>query len=892
MKKLFLGILLFTLLVVSIATAATLEFNGTIMKNDGTALNGTQVNVTIKQEWSQIAVNSTTTNASGWFNMTIENIQITNTFIPVMYHPNESTGLVEYVGQSMFPLSYSELTEIGSSIDYYLEEAAIINVTVVNGSGAYTPFAGNVFDKTTGNPVQTCWTTAIPGDDDYICFVPRDRNYSIQVYGGGSAETNFVPVSFDWDNFSTTTSYDIPDNNNAQLSSYNATTYVLHKTFNVTEYFSRVTGYFNASDFGILGWDDVNVVPYLLDPGNMIFTDYGTLPYNVSSWRTQSDKYNLTAVPSLGGYWNYNISIPYAPAENVNYVLFASGKNSSTFYGSYRNLTVNSVNHYINFTMYGMLGANRRNISMTDSTDPTFPAHNVTTMQQEFNIVNATNNATLQNQQLHIETKLDYTSYGMGHEFTFMQDLTTGNGTYYLAMLNVSGFKEVNVYSMGAWEPKREDTRTAAEIGLNPNISMRLFNPVTLGGDEGSNIGMALMRSNASCDLPNPGFGCTLTSQNMDTFDMFQFLIGGGDLSFRMGMGNVFVHYVNVDMFASGPPAALFENDDDVTEVTSGAFDKLMKFGSRGPTIYDYILVSMPYTEGSGSTAGLNESRLVNISIPYMYDEHWNLIWNATENGTVGTALSGNYSHYSGFESEWQTLMGDVNCSTNQNGTYFNATNPCYLDTENNRIWVRLPHFSGTQSRVTGDVTVVPPSEAEDSTSSSGSGGSSTSTDPATYDAGELDEDGYTKTLSSGDSVTFGVDGESYSVELSSVSATSIELELVELGITTTINEGSKKRIDLDGDGLYDVYITCDSAATTTAQITIELYTGVQDETTDETTDDTNATDADALGAEDELGDDADSKPWYTKAWIWILMVAGILFVVLLVLRLTVGRKK
>ena len=889
MKKIFLSIILFTILIASITTAATLELNGTIAKNDGTALNSTIVNVTIKNGPTQIAINSTTTNSSGWFNMTIANVETSYSFIITPYHPNETTGIVDYVGQSMFALPYAEINAIGSGINYYLEEAATINISVMNGSAAYTPFSANVFDKTTGNPVQTCWSNVIPGDDDYLCYVPRNRNYSIQVYSGSSPETNFVPVSFDWDNFSTTTSYDIPDNNNAQLSSYNATSYVLHKTFNVTEYNARVVGYLNSSELGIFGWDAITIVPYLLNPGNMIFADYGTLPYNVSSWWTQEDRYNLTAVPTLGEYWNYNITVPYAPAETVNFVLFASARNSSTYYGSYRNLTANAAYHSVNFTMYGLLGSNRRNISMTDSTDPAFPVYNVTTMQQEFNIVNATNNATIQNAQFHIESKLDYTSYGMGHEFTFMKDLSSGNSTIYLSLLNITGFKEMNVYSMGGWAPKNEDTRTAAEIALNQNISMTAFNPESLGGDTGSSISIALYKSNSSCDVPVPGAGCLLTTGDMGAFSMFKYVIGGGALSFRMGMSSVLVHFVNVDMMASGPPAALFENDDDVTEGVSSGFDKLMKFGSLGPNIYDYIIVSMPYTEGSSTVAGLNETSVINISVPYMYDEHWNLIWNATANGTVGTALSGNYSHYTGYESEWQTLMGSTNCSTNQNATFFNATNPCYLDTSNNRIWIRLPHFSGTQSRVNGDVTVVVAAEEESSSSSSTSGGSSSS-DSATYDAGELDDDGYTKTLSSGDSVSFEVAGEAYSVELTSISATSIELELIELGITTTINEGSKKRIDLDGDGLYDVYITCDSAATTTAQITIELYTGVQDGVDDGTTDDTDA-DAATLGTEGELGDDADSKPWYKKAWIWILIGVAIVLIVLIVLRFTVWKK-
>ena len=59
-------------------------------------------------------------------------------------------------------------------------------------------------------------------------------------------------------------------------------------------------------------------------------------------------------------------------------------------------------------------------------------------------------------------------------------------------------------------------------------------------------------------------------------------------------------------------------------------------------------------------------------------------------------------------------------CTTNV--SIFNATNPCYLDTTNNRIWIRLPHFSGNKPSVTGCVvTATAAATATDSESGSGS---------------------------------------------------------------------------------------------------------------------------------------------------------------------------
>jgi len=350
----------------------------------------------------------------------------------------------------------------------------------------------------------------------------------------------------------------------------------------------------------------------------------------------------------------------------------------------------------------------------------------VNTSRQTFSLVNATDNQTLSGINAHIETILDYTNYQMGFELTFMNDITAGHAMYSLPMINVTGYKEINVYSMGNFAPKRMSTKTAAQIQSNSNISMKAFNPGDIDSAIGaSGITITLLRSNSSCDLPNAPSVCSLTSSTMDSFTPFSTVIGGGALSFRMEMDNVIVHYVNVDLFASGPPDALFDDDDTSAESTDDGFTKALRFGSAGPTIYDYILIAMPYTVGSSSQTGLDETSDVNISIPFLYDEEWNVIWNTSANGTTGNDLAANFSHYNTYSAQWQTLMGNVTCATNQNSSFFNSTNPCYIDSSGDRIWIRLPHFSGTGPSVTGSVVTADTSSDSSSSSSGGSGGSS-----------------------------------------------------------------------------------------------------------------------------------------------------------------------
>lgn len=170
-------------------------------------------------------------------------------------------------------------------------------------------------------------------------------------------------------------------------------------------------------------------------------------------------------------------------------------------------------------------------------------------------------------------------------------------------------------------------------------------------------------------------------------------------------------------MIASGPPSAMFDNS--ATTSTTGGFSSAMRFGSLGPKIYDYAMVSIPY-----STSQLDDTKQVNASIPKFYLDNatgsldWTApVWDTSTNGTNATLLAGNYSHFAGDISAWQTLMGNNTCITNASN--FNATNPCYVDTTDHRIWLRIPHFSGIDPSIAGSVVATSSSTAASSASSS-----------------------------------------------------------------------------------------------------------------------------------------------------------------------------
>jgi len=423
-------LLVFVLAVVlffSNVNATTFELNGTVYDVNGTALNNTNVSVLLKdQTWTDLGTNYTSTNETGWFNVSLPLAQNYMYQLSIK-HTNTTFNSVDYVGQTLPTFPYQQFSML-SNTNFYLKEAGTINVTVINASDLpllNSEFAVQVKDQKLGYPTGSCSNVRTY---EHICYVPRDRNYSIMIYPGQGSQQHFVPVSFDWNNFTASQSYSI-----GSLSIYNATTKTLNKQFNVTESMARISGYLNAT--GINGWEEFTIVPFVSEPGNMVFMTYGILPFNASVWVNSADIYDLTT-----GF--YNISLPYAASETVNYILFAAAKNG-TYYGSYRNITVTG-NTQLNFTMYGLLGSNST-ISMTTSTGG---SRTVNTSRQFFYLVNSSNNQSLQNVNAHVETTVDYSNYD-AVELTFMEDLSGSNsGNFSLPLLNVTGFKEMNVYSM------------------------------------------------------------------------------------------------------------------------------------------------------------------------------------------------------------------------------------------------------------------------------------------------------------------------------------------------------------------------------------------------------------------------------------------------------------
>ncbi len=866
-KIFFLSVLFLSVLCISIASAW--EFNGTIKDINGTTLGNTLINVTM---WTMsggppqiIGSNSTFSNASGWFNLSVADNQTWMYKITII-HTNSTTNAVDWIGQSLPQFPYQEFQN-GMSVDFYLRPAGTINITAINGSGDRINFRYQVKDTKLGYPIAEEFNNPV---SEAIIYVPRDRNYSIMIY-----PEQALPVALNWNNFSS-------ESYNTSLLTYNATTHTLEKTFNCTDKLIRITGYLkNSTGSSLENLDEFTVVSFLLEPGNMIYVgENGGMPYNMSAWSGSSDIYNLTS-----GF--YNITLP-GPVESANYILFATARKGTNYYGGYRNLSLNysSNSTEINFTMFPLMstdwGSAKSNISLNDAASQN--KVNISTAKQRFNLINSTNHI-LDQTHAHIEVKVDYTNYN-ATEFTFMLDVSpsSGSGSFYLPLLNAS-VEEINIFSPN-YAPRRIGKKTAAQILANPNITMSKFNPRDLQGQVSkSDILVGFYASNETCDVPNPPDGCKIGEIGSNAFNPLSAVIGGGKLSFRIDYNNITIHYVNVDMLASGPPDGEFENKAGSSN-SSSSFENAMKFGSMGPKIYDYVLVSMPYIEGSSSQTGLNESADVNVSVPLLYElddsGNWNLIWNASANGTSGSALAENYSHYSEHYSEWEVLMNQNNCT--RNASELNATNPCYIDTENNRIWIRLPHFSGVESSITG--LLITASDSSDDTSDDTSSSSSTSgtTTPSfwtrtyVYDNKEFSEqEPLTKELARRHRIRIKINGTSHYIGVVNITSTSAVINVSSTPQQATLLIGDEKKFDVTDDNYYDILVKLNNITNNKANLTISpIHEEIPQQTTEEQQQEQQQQEQ---GEEETTPQEEETTEKSSRLWIWIIVLVIVVIV-------------
>ena len=279
-------------------------------------------------------------------------------------------------------------------------------------------------------------------------YLPADRNYSIMVYPNCS-----MPSSYNLNN----------------ISAYGQSPHIDIR-INVTEVNKWVHG--TVTYQGSSVFDNLTVVPYILEPGNMVFGGMA-MPYNMSAWRDEnwdnisdnnvSDEYNA----SIGFY---NITIPGNTLGN-NVLLFVIAKNGTDYYGGFKDITVTAAgtDMEVNVTAHKLIG-NETNITMDDASS--WNETNITTLMKNFKVLGSSGDPV---SFAHIEIQIDYSSYG-GAEFSWMVDVDDNdNGTFSIPIYNAS-ISRINIFSQDS-APLKTSLTVADLQNDTVQIQLSQFSP-------------------------------------------------------------------------------------------------------------------------------------------------------------------------------------------------------------------------------------------------------------------------------------------------------------------------------------------------------------------------------------------------------------------------------
>ena len=503
-------------------------------------------------------------------------------------------------------------------------------------------------------------------------YLPADRNYSVMIYPHGGPA---FPVKIDL-------------NNITQYPLSQGPPYYINWTLNLTTKLIYLSGYaiYNQT-LNEQNYTSFRIIPFLLEAGNMVFKG-ATLPPNMGRWRPDpvNDTFNSTT-----GF--YNMTLPGAVLGS-NLLLFAvaSVNNSGeiVYYGDFKNVTLgyDSESNKLNFTLNRLAG-NLSNITVGMGDE----AINVQILQKKFKLQNRSGWPA---SMAHVEVEINYQNEGI--RFSWMLDVTeNSNGTFELPILFNRSIKSIRVFSPTFAPLKKSISISELQADII-NITLSEFRPVDPDGDVLENIGLMMYRSSTECSVPNPPSECYLLPSgeeiNLSEFNPFSLVVGGGKLDFeivKLG-SNIAVRYINVDLLASGPPDAIFEENSSLDR-SGDVVEEAWRFGSMGPEIYDYVLIKVPYN----STA-INESADIKIKIRRFYDENWNTIWQ--EGSDISLLNSTDYVDYT--TSPYVTYINGSGalCDPSESNL---QNSLCYKDTTNDVLWFKIPHFSGIHPLIVGE---------------------------------------------------------------------------------------------------------------------------------------------------------------------------------------------
>jgi len=711
------------------------SFNGSIKDRYGNALQGATANITVSSFSSggppiTLGYFTADTNETGHFNVTgiptteenVSGLQQQgmggpgpggggDLFYGLSAAEYEPTGTYAInISTSLPSIPITEFVTMLNNPEIYLKPAISFRVNTTGPNYNWQTkeidnYSAKMFqimvkDLRLGYSVKEFFTNSY----EKIFSVPAGRNYSFSIFPSQS-----FPVSVRFYNITTTCA----GSGDFNISGVNTTcmpyngTYLVNVSINVS-YNHR---YLNGSFSGVSEIEDMRAAVYIMEDQDMVFENWA-LPFNLANESDGScDSYNTAT-------GEYNISLPATIAPS--YILLRAYVKdvSGNYYMGSHIISSNNGNlseSTYNFTMSPLIsgGISREIVSNNVSNNWTETII-VNTTSVLFNLVNSTG-SLLSNENAFIEIKreLEGTDY--------MQMIDASNGQFNISLVEGASLKKLTIYSQ-QYAPVStfvssdvltgsSSTDTITCSGGTCNITMRSFgNFDPLGDKENMTFSMGMYTSNSTCNVPDPPACCDLCgNQSESEFSPFNAILKG-DVSLMISCGNISVYYLNVDLLASGPPDAVFTQN--ATESQSGGIEAAWKFGSQGPDIYDAVLIKVPYPDSL-----INKT--IKVTIPVLYDNEFNEIWNSSVNDTDDIESDPRLSDFVDYlNTSYEAYLNGTGVICNESDSTL-SSGLGYIDNSTQTIWIKIPHFSSIGTSITGDSPDPPTSFSASASSSS-----------------------------------------------------------------------------------------------------------------------------------------------------------------------------
>lgn len=793
-------------------------------------------------------------------------------------------GDSDHVKESMKPPTINGTT-------FYLQAAATINISAVFNSSTAQTFGYEVIDQASGFPITSFMLANVTSA---AVVVPTGRNYTVmvvrhpQTYPFAFGASGSLCNGF----FMNGSNCPVPPISNSTLPALRQGE-LLNVTMNISIMNSRMQGCVfvggNTSNLNMTSiitrmvpWTGF-VPPHSMDNGqNNITSDF-------------IENYQNCGASSIG---YYNISLMSASA-GIGYMVEFYGKNTAN-----EGATGNATSEYFAwFQNISMTGSRDFNITLTRllGTNDSTTQWGVNTSKIRVNIQNGTGQALTSN--MHVEVLVKHRIFGTMHYI--VEDLI--NGSFLLPILNDTIQAKALIFPQG---PPAEKTinlsRTETNITIDDGNGFGFRKVNSTGGFETHNVSslaitMKFLRNSADCNVPNPSADCELTTMTAENFNPFKALVAGKvNLDMTITATNVTVRYVNFDMFAAKPPTnSIFSRNASAYSQSSTSMEQVWEFGGFAPaTAYDHVEIKIPYNDTTSTTSNyINEGWDTKISIPVLYNEDWKPVWNRSVQAGAAHVPADYVAYNTTFYENFFTT-GGITCNRTD-GNFNFTSNPCYMNTSSNDLWLKLPHFSGTNPTVTGVAPAAP--------SSPGSGGSSaktgdtttttlakattttqpqpteeatpttqpaaqepvTPTSPAQVDISSSSSPSASVKGSEGTAKTFTLDGKvKHKVTFKAITSNTATIVIQSDPVELTLIIGQSQEVDINKDGKNDVLVTLVSITNGQAEITMKNLAPVVPST---------PTPAPPAPVTTE-------KP-ASLAWLWVIAIVVVIIIIAVVVK-------